>query len=160
MDPREFYQTHLMANYRTWIADHSNEVKASNAVSAANNIAEYLFHYVRETQPELLHGAKTPRDYRARIASDVCSDFQIVWDLADGHKHVQLRKPDRNLTVSERALRWKDDQTMTWGEATFTYAESANLLMVELASGELRVLRVTVKRVIDMWDRLIREAGR
>jgi len=50
-------------------------------------------------------------------------------------------------------------KTLTWDEMTFSFAEMHNLLMAELASEEPRVLLITVKRVLDMWERLLQETG-
>ena len=73
-------------------------MKAMNAVSEANNMAAYVFHYLQEHRPDLLHGAKKEGDYRAHLVARECPDFQIIWDLADGHKHVKLAKQHREVS--------------------------------------------------------------
>lgn len=163
MKPRAFYHAHVISNYEAWFADHTNRAKAMNAVSEANNMAEYMYHYLRGNKPELLHDAQSVGEYRTHLANKECPDFQIIRDVADGHKHLELTRQPRLVSgtgqVKADALKWNDDKTVTWQEADFTWADTANLFMVVLDSGERRILRVAVKRVLAMWERLLGEIG-
>jgi hypothetical protein len=123
-------------------------------------MAAYLFHYLQEHSPNMLHGAKDEGGYRAHIANHVCGDFQVVWDIADGHKHVKLRRANREREIDRRALRWSDATNVTWEKATFSFAESEDILVVERASGgDVHVLRVVVEQVVEMWNQLLHETG-
>ena len=102
MEPQSFYKKHVKENCKIWIADHTNEVKAMNAVSAANNMAEYMYDYLKKYKPELLCGAAQPFDYRKNLVKTECADFQIIWDVADSHKHIRLRRLPRQVTCSDQ----------------------------------------------------------
>jgi hypothetical protein len=159
MGPRSFYETHVKENCEMWIADYTNEVKAMNAASAANNMAEYMYDYLKEHKPELLCDAAGPADYRKNLVIRECAHFQIIWDVADSHKHIRLRRRHRQVTCSDQtnseSLQWDSDKMVSWNEATFTWKESEEIFVVTLDSGEKRILRVALERVLEMWERLL-----
>ncbi len=153
--PRNFFENHVKPDYEEWLADPLDERHAKNAVSDANIMAERVFHYWKDHDPTKVYSAKEATPYRKTLVAKECGDFQLVWDVADGHKHVELDREPRQVT--------RKDQTGvgTLGQGEAKYGEGvyggAKQLVVTLDDGTKRPLSAIMKNVMAMWERILAE---
>jgi hypothetical protein len=97
-----FWEEQLVPMYKEWQASPEKDHLAKALAQFANNMAERLAHF---------HGMK-PYDYRLQLRKD-CPQFGLIWDLADGAKHVALGRPNAEVSHINQAVMSKlmDD----WG---------------------------------------------
>jgi hypothetical protein len=125
---------------------------AKHAISELNNMAERVFcHWGADGQE--VFNAKNVREYRTWLAEQECGDFQLVWDIADAHKHVELGRPGRAVTHDAQTSPGK----LGYGEAL--YGEGiyggAEQLVVQLDDGSRRALIGVIGRVVQMWEYIL-----
>ena len=155
--PRRFFEDHVKPNYEAWLAHPDKEYLAKNAVSDMNNMAERVFHYWSGRDNSQIFGKQSARQYREELANRECSDFALIRDIADAHKHVELDRTSKQVT--------KSDQTkpgnIGWGEGGFGEGKfgGAKQLVVVLDNGSKRALSAILKNVMDMWERLLQRMG-
>ncbi len=153
--PRNFFENHVKPNYEDWLANPLSERLAKNAVSDANIMAERVFHHWKERDPTRVFSAEGPTPYRRAMVSNECDDFQLVWDVADGHKHVELDREPRQVTRKDQV----GVGTLGYGEAR--YGEGvyggAKQLVVTLNDGTKRPLSAIMENVMAMWERILAE---
>jgi hypothetical protein len=155
--PRRFFEGHLRPNYEEWLASPLNERLAKNAVADANNMAARVFHYWRDRDPSQVYGATDEGRYRDELAQRECTDFALVRDVAEAHKHVTLTRRSRRLTRSDQtapgATAWNEGG---YGEGVFGGGPQ---LVVRLDKGTKRPLTAIMGTVITMWERLLGRWG-
>jgi hypothetical protein len=150
-----FFEQHVKPTYEDWKAHPFEEWRAKSAVGELNNMAERVFHHWRGVDRMKLHGAVTAHHYREEIASRECSDFALIRDVADAHKHLELDRTSRRITRS--------DQTgvgrVGWGEALGESLGGDDEIVIVLDDGSKRSLRGVAKNVYMMWERLLASWG-
>lgn len=128
--------------------------RAQAAIQALSNMAEHYFKYWEHIDPSKVHGARNAYEFRQYLAQHGCRFFQLVWDIAEAHRHVALGRPRRRVT--------RDDQvgtgTFEWGEAEWGefFWFGGPQLIVETDDGERRGVDYIIDDVFKMWDRLTR----
>ena len=163
-NPRDFFETHVRPNYQAWLNSPLEEHLAKNAVAEANNMAERMYHHLSMNNPQLIFGAKKPSEYRDYLTESKCPDFALIRDVADAHKHLGLDRKSRRLT--------RDSQTNIetpggmfppsyFPPRYFSrgYFGPREQFVVTLDSGEKRPLSTIMKNVLEMWERLMDQAG-
>jgi len=150
---RKFFESHVLPNYKEWLASPLDERLAKNAVADANNMAARVFHYWRDSDPSKIYGATSEGKYRNELTARECQDFGLVRDVADAHKHFELDRPNRRLTRADQTARGG----MGWGEGGFGEGVFGGgpQLVVKLDNGTNRPLSAIMKNVIEMWQRLL-----
>jgi hypothetical protein len=136
-----------------WRRDYHDIRLAKHAIRELNNMAERVFQHWGAGTPEVFN-AKTVREYRSRLAQQECGDFQLVWDIADAHKHVEPDRPSRAVThdtqTSPGRLGYGEG---LYGEGIYGGAEQ---LVVRLDDGTRRALLGVIGRVLQMWEHIVR----
>jgi len=153
LTPHEFLEQFVRPSVDAWRRDHLNIRLAKQAISELNNMAERMFHYWGVSAPQV-YNAKTAREYRRWLAEQECGDFQLVWDIADAHKHVELDRRSRAVThdaqTSPGRLGFGEG---LFGEGIFGGAEQ---LVVRLDDGTRRAILGVIGRVLQMWEYNVR----
>jgi hypothetical protein len=150
---RDFFEKHVLANYRDWLACPLDERLAKNAVNDANNMAARVFRYWQNRDVREIQRARTEGEYRDILSSRECSDFGLVRDVADAHKHFELDRANRRVTSSAQTGRGQ----IGVGEGGFGEGKFGGgaQLVVTLDDGTKRPLSAIMKNVIEMWERLL-----
>jgi hypothetical protein len=161
--PREFFDNNVKPAYEAWRADPLTEWKMNAAVAMLNNMAAWVFvhwcPYGSPTNKLAVYRAKNEGDYRTAVAHHECQDFALVRDIADGHKHVMLGRPSRQVT--------RADQTSTeryGGGFSSGFDEGFDIgthqFVVTLDDGaSKRTVSDIAESVFDMWERLLTQWG-
>jgi hypothetical protein len=148
---RQFYDLHLIGNYNDWRAQQLDLRRAMNFAVVANQFADWVFNHCRTHAPHRVAGCKEPADFRWRLVGR-CGDFRHVWNIADGHKHMELKKPERVRPVSAVpgafALGVFDQMAFDTSHLVIVLEDDTGRGLPELFSGVAR-----------MWDELLKEWG-
>jgi hypothetical protein len=155
--PRRFFEEHVRPNYEEWLASPLNERLAKNALADANNMAARVLHYWRDRDLSQVYGVSNERQYRDLLAERECSEFALLRDVADAHKHVSLTRQSRKVTRSDQT----GSGATGWGEGSYgegVYGGGPQLV-VTLDDGTKRPLTAIMANVIKMWERLLTRWG-
>ena len=152
--PCDFFSQHVLPNYCEWRKNPLDMRLAMNAVSDANNMAEYMWRLRG-------HTFKCAASYRDYLANTKCKEFAFVRDIADAHKHIELSRSSRNVTHNSQTKRlyrgiWPKGMWAKgiWAKGVWFEKEE---LVVTLDSGEQIPLSRILPQVIEMWERLLDE---
>ena len=157
-DPRKFFEVFVGAAYKEYLADPLSHLRVKTVVSNADTLAERMWVSLNGSDPTRIANAKSPRAYREYLVQKECSDFQIVWDMHDGHKHVELSRRNRQVTSSSQSGVASEGGAL--GSAPLGAAPLGGTIdrfIVRLDNGIERELADVLKNVIEMWVRLLSE---
>lgn len=101
--PAEFLERHVKPPVEQWRSDPDSEWKAKVAAMALNDMAERYWHYWKDRGRSKVYAAARPKEFREALVLHECEDFQLIWDVADAHKHVGLDRGNRKVTKSSQA---------------------------------------------------------
>ncbi len=155
--PRTFFDTILKPSYEAWMSDPLETWKAKAAISNADTMAERIFHHWNKNDQGKIAGAATARQYRDYLKNNVCSDFGLVWDIHDGHKHMTLDRKPRQVTTADQT----GISTMGYGQGGYgegLYGGGPQMV-VTLDDGSKRALSAVAKNVMSMWEKLLTDMG-
>jgi hypothetical protein len=109
-DVPSFYVEQLLPTYEDWRSDPTLHHRANALAQAANNMAERFAHYYGFASRK---APKRPTDYRALLRQD-CPEFGLIWDIADGTKHVALDRASAEIKHIDQAAMSK--KMADWGK--------------------------------------------
>lgn len=151
--PAEFFEHYVKPPVEQWRSDPDSEWKAKVAAMALNDMAERYWHYWKDRDRSKVYAATKPREFREALVLHECEDFQLIWDVADAHKHVELDRGNRKVSKSSQAgvqeIAFMDG---LWEEVTW---DPFIAMAVRLDDGLKRPFNVLVDRVMAMWQRLV-----
>ena len=113
MSAREFFDKYLIPNVREWEGEPLYERRAMNAVLSLNHMADWFFLQSKD-EAKLPMSVTGTKQYREHLVSAECPDFQIIWDVADAHKHFKLDRKSAKVKevdqtkVGEMATAYQD----------------------------------------------------
>ena len=159
VEPRVFFDLHVLPNYSEWTKNPLEIHLAMNAVSNANNMADYMFRRLKQTGCKDVVGCQNVASYRDYLADAVCKEFAFVRDIADAHKHAILSRSNRNITQHSQTRKiyrgvWPKGMWAKGMWAKGMWFEKEEIL-VSLDSGEQKPLSQILPQVIEMWRRLL-----
>jgi len=122
--PRVFYDEILLPCYRSFRRRPTIEWVCFSAISNSDIMAErmhYFWYYIVFEEPNVPQDAKeeayevTPgfltkkrsvglRKYREYLVTQ-CSDFQLIWDVHDAHKHYSLHRENASVHHADQTGR-------------------------------------------------------
>lgn len=146
--PRIFFDKFVKRSVHEFVARPDDEYLAHHAVQDLNILAERYWHYWRSREPALVHSITDEKTgagmFRTYIGAHLCSDFRIVRDVAEAHKHAVLTRKNpapevptaTHTTLGAAPIMWFGATgsvtfTTTAGPITWTVQE----LRVNLANG-------------------------
>src|SRR5262245_4541557 len=152
--PREVFDTFVKRSYEAWRKTPQNLMLADCAVHQANVMLERLVRYENPT----LSGKKFDNKVKKRRTelATANSDYRLVSDIDDAHKHLELR--DRNRPVTswrQTVVRFTGGSWKGWGDSWGETWGASREVVVQLDTGSRRPLAVILKNVIDMWESLL-----
>lgn len=155
--PRDFFETMVKPPYQAWLADPLTEWKAKAAVQAADILAERVFVFWHARDASKIHGASSVRKYREHLRDNVCPDFGLVWDIHDGHKHVEITRKGRSVsTATQTGVGRLGFGQGRFGEGTFGGGDQ---MVVELDDGTKRAVSAVIANVMAMWETELQRMG-
>jgi hypothetical protein len=155
-EPKTFFDKFVRQAYQEYLLDPLNPLRVKTAVHQLNVVAERMFASYQDKEPAKILGAATPADYRRRLVAKECADFQLVWDVDDGHKHVRLDRGDRKVSgAAQTGVRRRGGAlgSMALGEAPL--GGTTDAYVVVLDDGQERELCEVLANVMKMWERVV-----
>jgi hypothetical protein len=154
-DPKTFYKAFVRRAYDEFLAAPADLYRVKIAVIQADTMAERYWHYFRETDWSVVGNTKSPREFRQYLSGSVCSDIQIVWDVHDGHKHVELRKQARKVTSAAQSGLQKVEGAFQKDAFSNAFQVESIDAIVTLDDGTDRKFSDVLKNVIELWETVL-----
>lgn len=147
-DLRTWFEIHVRDNYDEWSKEWLNKRLAHNCIAAMNNFAERAFKCWGPGSENTM-GANTAAEYRNKLAKKV-TEFGLVRDIAEAHKHVCLNRGSRKVTSEAQTNR----SPTGFGEAGYGEGSwgGSDALIVTCDDGTKRHLRGIAEKVMKMWQ--------
>lgn len=159
-EPKTFFVKFVQQAYQEYLADQLNALRVKTAVHQLNVFAERVFSFYNDKEPAKIGGAATAAAYRRSLVANECGDFQIVWDIDDGHKHVALDRRDRQVSsAAQTGVRASGGAigSMALGEAPLGGTTDAYIVVLD--DGKERELCEVLANVMKMWERIVSKFG-
>ena len=151
MSARLFFDRYLQPNYQEWLTNRLDERLAMNAVLSANQLADWVFYELKSTN-SLSPGVDSVSKLRRQLVENECKDYQVIWDVADSHKHFELDRGKRDVTSAFQttvgSLGYGQGR---WGEGVWGGGPQ---IVVSIGEKSKRALSAPMKNVVAMWRRL------
>jgi hypothetical protein len=152
MSARLFLDRYLQPNYQAWLANRLDERLAMNAVLSANQLADWVYHELKSTNI-LGQGGDSVNKFRSHLVEMECKDFQIIWDVADSHKHFELERGSRAVkSAAQTGVGSLGYGQGGWGEGVWGGGPQ---IVVSIGKNSKRALSAPMKNVVSMWLRLL-----
>jgi hypothetical protein len=154
-DPREFFEKFVVRSYQQFLRNELEPLYVKTAVHQANVMAERVWSFYATSAPEKLSNAVSAGGYCRHLVANECADFQLIWDIDDGHKHVTLGRPGRRVSgaaqtgISVRAALGE----LVVGEAPL--AGEVKEYVIVLDDGSVRNLAEVLANVMAMWKSVL-----
>jgi hypothetical protein len=150
--PRQFFDNFVRRSYAEWLEAPTDLLRASCAVHQANVMVERLVrHECRDKNLSAEQVTAEVGKRREHLAIED-SDFALVRDLDDAHKHLELTRTSRKLTRAEQSYL---EETGGYGGSAYgeePYGGTSAEIVVRLDKGTVRPLAVILKNVIQMLE--------
>jgi len=162
-DPRKFFDNNVKRAYQAWQSDRTTEWKMNATVAMLNNMAAWVFihwcPYGSPTNKLAVYRAENEGQYRTALAQHECEDFALVRDIADGHKHVILGRPNRQVTKADQFA-----SELYGGAFSSDFSSDFDIgayqFVVTLDDGVTkRAVSDIADSVLRMWERLLTQWG-
>lgn len=144
----EFFELHVMPNFRDWQGQSADLRLAMNAVMAIYHMSDHYFHSFSASESSRVFATSSPGRFRAAMAKrDSC--FAIIRDVAEAHKHMMLNRAPRVVTSSNQT----QVGSTGYGEAgygTGPYGGGPSIV-IELDDGSKQHLSYVVDQVRQLW---------
>jgi hypothetical protein len=151
--PKQFFDDHVVPPFKAWQADPLTEWIAKAAVQNLYIMSERFWDYWHSRNPGVVSAAPSARQFREYLSNHVCTDFRVVWDVADNYRHVHISRVGRLISSAAQtgkgSIGWDEGR---WDEVAWDRPEE---LVVELDDGTKRPLDAPMESVFAMWERLI-----
>ncbi len=151
-----FFETHVVPAMVEWRNSPSDVRLAMNLAVSLNQMADHFWHEYHESEVDRVFAKDSVGGFRKALA-EANSNFGLVRDVADAHKHVKLSRPDRVLTSAGQTTKG----SLGWGEAEFGVAEYGGVeeMVIELDAGDRRHFSGVAEAVFEMWCGMLKDAG-
>ena len=167
LHPRVFFNTILKPSFDRFVGEAKTEWLCKAAVANADTMAERMFWFwdfnakdetapadAREQSRRAVYGCVRVSGYRTYLASNVCADFQLVWDIHDAHKHVELNRENRVVTRADQTgtvpMTW-ENLKLPWSRADFSW-DDTDVIFVTRDNGEMATVTGVLRNVMAMWE--------
>ena len=157
--PRDFFENHVRPPYEQWKAGPPVEWIAKSAISEQNIMAERMFEYWKPIDPSRIYCANTAGDYREMLATNQCSDFGLVRDVAELHKHFSIGRPSRRVSRPDQTKRVTVRGDSLGSASLGSFRLGGDEVVINLNDGTKRSALEVAENVLAMWDRLLTEMG-
>ncbi len=140
----DFWTNHVRSNYEEYKRNRTDIRRAMNAALSAFHMADYVLKEYRASDPSKLSGYRQLGEYRDHVLEVECSDFALLADVANAHKHLWLGPH----TASGQFTR----------SATEVVIDVATIFTKD-AAGHPVDFGPVLDNVMAMWERLIAKDG-
>ena len=159
--PRLFFKEFFKSAVQDWRDDAGSKVRAINAITQADVMAERMFNYLKATSPALLGKAKDVSAYRLEIRSRWPS-LGIAWDAHDTHKHGPLgsHKTVRLITRGQGPeIIWRGGAVGEDPIGALPVGGAGVEMILELDDGTIRSVDDTLRDALNAWEAELHNIG-
>ena len=153
--PQQFWQTHAKPNIGEFRRNTADQRKAMNAALSAFHMHDYVWETYHESAPaKIFQQTARPYDFALYLIENECREFNLIRDLANAHKHMKLKRNPTRIIASAQAM-FSERPGSSFFSSWFPTTE----IMVELENGREVRFAPALEKVVQMWERLIRNPG-
>ena len=156
-EPKRFYVEFVRRSFEEFQESPLDVYRVKMAVIQSDTMAERAWHHFREDSPEKIGHAASARAYRRYLAENECADFQVVWDVHDGHKHVELERRPRIVTSASQSGMRQTGEAFDSRAFSEDFDVGVSEAIVILDDGTERKFSEVLANVVGMWGRLVQE---
>src|SRR5690348_3457557 len=95
--PKEYFSVFVDRSFKEYLEAPLDHYRVKMAVTNADVMAERMWQWWHQKDPTRIENAKSAREYRQLLVKRE-PNFQLVWDIHDGQKHVELKRKGRKVT--------------------------------------------------------------
>ncbi len=139
-----FWNTHALPNYFEHCKYRADIRLAMNAALSAFHMADYVFAEYRISDPSKLSGYINKSDYRTKVLCAACSEFELLQDVANAHKHLWLG-PNPTPTQFTRS------STQAYSDGSVIFVDDVHSNPVDFGQA--------LDKVVTMWKGQIAQRG-
>jgi hypothetical protein len=150
---RQFFDTHLVPNYEAWLAQPTDLRLAMNATVSLYHMADHYWHSFSATEPDRVFSTNSSSQFRGGLATRN-TDYSLLRDVAEAHKHMKLDRSTRNVTESRQTAIGSTGYG-EGGYGTGPYGGGPSVVVV-LDDGTKRHLSYSAQVVRKLWEAMLK----
>lgn len=144
----EFFHIHVLPNLEAWLSQPTDIRLAMNATVSLYHMADHYWLAYSPIDPARVFGTKDSGSFRSELAMRNVH-FKVLRDVAESHKHMELGRPSRVLTLANQTT----VGATGFGEAGFSTGPFGGgpSVVVELDDGTKHHLSYIAEEVRQLW---------
>lgn len=151
--PRAFFTDYACRSVHEFTLNPADEYHAKRAAQEVNNLAERFFTYWHPIDAHLVYSTPHVRAFRTHIRDHLCTEFGIVWDVAEAHKHVYLTRTGRVVTSATQS-RVQAFPGVLGGPLGGPFSPH-DAVVVDLDDGRTVEFLMMVQQALTFWHRIM-----
>jgi len=152
----EFFERFVQQAYEEFLREPTSPLRVKTAVHQANVMAERVWTLYAGQDPAKVGNAASAGDYRRHLVANECADFQLVWDVDDGHKHIVLNRAGRRVSGAAQTGISVRSALGEVGVGEAPLAGAVEEFVISLDDGSVRNLAEVLANAMAMWERILR----
>jgi len=148
----EYFDTHVVPAVGEWCKVPTDIRLAMSTAVVLNQMADHYWHGFESADPTRVFHTATVKAFRAELAARN-TDWALLRDVAEAHKHVKLNRPVRAVTSAGQAF------VVSTGFGATPYGTGpwggTSSVVIELDNGNRVHFSATVKKVMELWGSLL-----
>ncbi len=148
----EHFDTYVLPAVNEWLSNPTDIRLAMNAAVALNQMADHFWYGFASSDVARVFNTANVKTFRNELAKRN-SEWSLVRDVAEAHKHVKLDRSSRHLTSAGQTVVTPTGYG-TSGYGTGPYGGTPSVV-VTLDDGSTVHFSCVAKRVLEMWQSLL-----
>lgn len=140
-----FFNTEVTESYNEWLSSTASKLKAKTLAIFLNSLIDYYWNDLK-TINTLNAQFPTDKKFRAQLC-EAEPDLAIVRDIADGTKHFELCRKNRQLDTIEQVKQ----TSIGYGDVYGVKYGGGDILAVELNDATRVYVPPLLSRAYDYW---------
>ena len=146
----------MVRAYEEYLKHPSDVFYVKAVVHQMNVMAERMWSALDDIEREEYGRLTTASEFRRYLVERHCRDFQLVWDVDDAHKHVELSRKSAVISSADQS------GTVTWGGAIGSaplgaapIAGTVEEFIFKTNDGSEVKARIVLHNVMEMWKSML-----
>ena len=155
-DPKRFFKVFVQRAFEEYSAAPLDHLRVKTLISNIDTLAERMWVWFKDRDPGKIANARSARSYREYLVENECSEFQIVWDMHDGHKHVELSRTNRRITsAAQSGVKREGDPIGSAPIGAMPIGGTIDSFVIRMDDRTEYELAPVIEAVIAMWERVL-----
>lgn len=153
---RGFFDRVVKPDYEEFTSKPTDLRKAFHIAVSLYHVREWIFSQYRGV-PAKVFNCSNSNSFFSHLAGNVCSDLNLVRDIANSQKHFRLTQGSPQVNTATQTV----TRSTGWGELPYGEGPYGGTptVVVELNDGTVRAFSAIAKNVFHMWEQLFQTQG-